>query len=375
MNRSEYKKLRLQGRNPEQVAINKHIENGNIVPIISNALRNNHIFDVDFNRDVGVAKHKTRVSDTATLNIDEELAEIWADVIDYPMPTRNRLAQIAQYNRIINRNDPQLANSEYLSFLKVYLLEIAEKDTHTSRGLIRELSSQVDRLSLTHIAHDLGYPKFDEHKDPIQMLAKLPLTTYLTTSYYDCLERVLQGEGKKPQTQICFWFGEPTNILAEHLPNPNLEPTIEAPLVYHLHGFERYPTTLVLSEDDYLDFLVKTTRDINTDKPIIPLYLREILSASCLLLLGYRLQDWDFRVLFRGLINDVPNPLRPLSVAIQLDPEEQENIRNEGDARAYLENYFGHSSFRVEWGKADVFVNNLWREWANWVKGHNYEAG
>ena len=41
------------------------------------------------------------------------------------------------------------------------------------------------------------------------------------------------------------------------MPDPLYEPTPEAPLVFHLFGLERFPETLVLSIDDYLDVLVR----------------------------------------------------------------------------------------------------------------------
>lgn len=372
MERSRLRRQRRQRRKPEQIRFNQQIKDGIVVPIIGNAIRNEHIFNLVYARRGEGAKSKQATGDLAAYStLDEKLAQAWAESIGYPLPDRNRLARVARYNRISNRNDPGLANTEYLTFLKTHLIEIADEyDEEIPKDLIEELYAQYDRFTFSHITHELGYPRFNgDIGDSLRLLASLPFRTYVTTSYYDFLERALQAEGKKPLTQVCFWSGEPSNVLEEHKPKPDYEPTQRAPLVYHLHGLERYPETMILSEDDYLDYLVRIARDTNQDEPLIPFYLREIMAASALLLLGYRLQEWDFRVLFRGIINDAPKSLRPLSLAIQLDPEEQDAIDNEHQAKEYLKQYFGEFTFRVEWGKADEYVSKLKLDYSAWEKG------
>jgi hypothetical protein len=372
MERSELRRQRRQRRKPEQIVFNQQIKDGVVVPIIGNAIRNEQVFNLIYARaGLGAQPAPANAERESFITLDERLAQEWADAIGYPLPDRNRLARVARYNRINNRNDPSLANTEYLSFLKTHLLDIADEyDEDVSKDLIEELYAQYDRFTFSHIAHELGYPKFNGvTRDSLRLLASLPFRTYVTTSYYDFLERALQAEGKKPLTQVCFWSGEPSNMLEEHRPQPEFQPTQRSPLVYHLHGLERYPETLILSEDDFLDYLVRIARDTNQEKPLIPLYLREILAESALLLLGYRLQEWDFRVLFRGIINDAPISLRPLSLAIQLDPEEQDAIDDEQQAKEYLKQYFGEFTFRVEWGKADEYVSRLKGDYTAWEKG------
>jgi hypothetical protein len=197
--------------------------------------------------------------------------------------------------------------------------------------LARDLRSQVDAFDFSDIAHQLDYPYFADARteDPLRLLAKLPLSVYVTTSYYDFMERALDSEGRHPRTQICFLFGEPSNVAPEHRPDPDIVLTPERPLVYHLHGFERYPESLVLSEDDYLGFLARVSEEgKDTKMPFVPLYLSDALAVSSLILLGYRLHDWDFRVLFRGIIRAKKgaemyrSAQGKFGLAIQLDPKE-----------------------------------------------------
>jgi hypothetical protein len=143
--------------------------------------------------------------------------------------------------------------------------------------------------------------------------------------------------------------------------DPAYEPNIDEPLVYHFLGLDTFPASMVLTEDDYLDFLVS----VSADREIVPLRINQALSDSSLILLGYQLQKWDFRVLFRGLITRKRAERRQLSIAIQLAPEAAE----EGQAdeikstQSYLERYFDQANFKIYWGDPQGFVQRLWQQW------------
>lgn len=353
-------------------ALTKRISQGKVIPIIGSAVRNNRIFDVNDDQDLGIEgvddDFNTPQSDEFGLDVDAELAEIWADMIHYPLPDRFKLARVAQFNRV-KSFDAEQAKDKYLKFLKKALLDVAEYDPEL-KDQVSDLRSQTSRLSFSQIAKDLGYPRYTNGmQDPLQVLAKLPLPIYVTTSYYDFLERALVAQDRTPRIQVCFWDDEPQDVLEEHRPDPDFVPTVENPLVYHLHGLERYPRTLVLSEDDYLDFLVKISEPTVKEKPIIPLYLRSALVSSSLMLLGYRLEGWDFRVLFRGLINARQNSQRSLSFVVQLAPDVVSDVLTsseaKNEARQYLQAYFG-DMFKVEWGDSEKFISRLWQHWRTW---------
>jgi hypothetical protein len=205
--------------------------------------------------------------------------------------------------------DNAQAKRGYLQFLKTYLLDIAEEDDEIA-DLVYDLRMDIDNLSFADIAVQLEYPLFEDprREDPLRLLAQLPLPIYVTTSHHDFLERALEAEKKTPRTHVCFLFGEPMGVEDKYRIAPDIEPSAESPLVYHLHGIEHYPQSLIISEDDYLDFLVRVLderREV-TD-PFIPQRLSVALSQSSILLLGYRLHDWDFKVIFRGLIKTKPS--------------------------------------------------------------------
>src|SRR5207247_9937895 len=57
---------------------------------------------------------------------------------------------------------------------------------------------------------------------------------------------------------------------------------------------------LIITEDDYIEFLTVATRK---DDPVgVPLLIESELVDSTLLFLGYSLEDWDFRTIYKGLI-------------------------------------------------------------------------
>lgn len=339
----------------------ERISDGQLIPIISNAVNFDQIFDIDDDHIIGVSIGKEdRISE---LTIEEQLTETWATRIGYPLAEQYRLARVAQYNRVVKSHDDLEAKARFLYFLKDLLLFLAEEDSQVEVGTVNELRKELGQLSFAEIARELDYPKFKKGQvDPLRVLAQFNLPIYITTSYFDFMERALIAVGRKPRTQICFWAGQPVEYAHEsHHIDSNFVPNADHPLVYHLFGLESYPESLVLSEDDHLDFLAKISHGTSQKKPILPLYLRKALTQSSLLLLGYRLQDWDFRILFRGIISGTPSSLRKFSLAIQLDPRSQQKIVSADEARRYLQKYFGACNFNVEWGTTISFVRQLWQ--------------
>ena len=261
---------------------------------------------------------------------------------------------MAQYKRAISKDDER-AKVDYLRFLKESVLKLARMKG-ADVDLLVELRAQIDESTFSDLCQELEYPRIPAGKnDPLSILARLPLPIYLTTSYHDFLERSLVREGKNPRTQICFWSGETVDVAKEHETDHDFEPTVDRPLVYHLLGLERYPTSIAISEDDYLDFMARVILDTDTFDPVIPLYIRDALSSSSLLLVGFRLHDWDFRVLFRGVIRPRQAANRMRGLIIQLTPEQQYPLVDAQKAREYLGNVFRSDEFQRGMGRRPWF--------------------
>jgi SIR2-like domain len=194
-------------------------------------------------------------------------------------------------------------------------------------------------------------PDFGRQGEPHGVLADLPLPVYITTNFDDFMLQALRHRGKAPMQDICRWNAHPALVYGPPVLDPAFQPTPANPLVFHLHGHFGIPESLVLTDDDYLDFLVAISRN----ESLLPHQIKRALAGSSLLFVGYRLADWDFRVLHRGLVMAGEQSLRRLSVTVQLPPSDE--------GRRYLDKYFQTMNLRVYWGTAEEFVMELGDRW------------
>ena len=210
---------------------------------------------------------------------------------------------------------------------------------------------------ISEIINNSGYPKFDDPDEPHAVLANLPLPLYITTDYDDFMYRALEKTGvKRPKLFVNRWndFSKPETDVADELVAPDINPTKENPAVYHFHGHKDQLHTMVLTEDDYLDFLVRVSRD----PTLIPPRIQHALAGTMLLFIGYSLNDTNFRVIFRGLIESIQKNIRKTSVTVQVAPDQPKVVK-------YLTKYFDAAGIRVYWGTARDFVHELKQRWDN----------
>jgi hypothetical protein len=141
---------------------------------------------------------------------------------------------------------------------------------------------------------------------------------------------------------------------------PGYRSTAQRPLVYHLFGHLQEPASLILTEDDYFDYLIGVTGN----KDLIPNEVLRALTDTALLFLGFRMDDWNFRVLFRSVMQREGRVRRRgyAHVAVQIDPEEGRILEPER-ARRYLESYFQDDNVNIYWGSAEDFVQKLQQLW------------
>ncbi len=264
-----------------------------------------------------------------TLPLGSEIARRWAKSNKYPLADADNLPAVAQFLAV--DRDPAYPKDEI-----VRLFEGVEP------------------------------PPFDRDDEPHGVLAELPLPVYITTNYDDFMVQALKKRDKDPKREICRW-----NVLVRDEPSifesqPGFQPTTANPVVFHLHGHSGITESLVLTEDDYLDFLVNLSKDSDLLEPRI----QRALTGTSLLFIGYSLADWDFKVIFRGLVKGMEGSLRRMSVSVQLlppateedaPPEAQEEKQER--VRSYLDQYFGGMDVRVYWGTAREFAAELRRRW------------
>jgi len=204
-------------------------------------------------------------------------------------------------------------------------------------------------------------PDFTGADEPHGTLASFNLPVYMTTNYDDFMVRALAAKPneKEPRREVCRWYADLKRIPSVFETQPGYWPNVANPLVFHLHGYDKDADSCVLTEDDYLKFLTNIARDPN----LLPPCIQEAISASTLLFIGYRLADWNFRMLFQMLR---PDP-QYISVAVLLPPGPNEP--SPAAAQEYLEQYYAAMKLRVFWGTAREFAGELRSRWGAFCTG------
>lgn len=249
------------------------------------------------------------------LPLGSEIARAWSDKYKFPLANPDNLIEVAQYLAILH-GDPWVPKSLLLEEFK-------------------------RRKELDFAAPD----------EPHGVLAELPVPLYLTTNYDDFMVQALTRRQKRPRREVCRWCDalqdQPTIFDSQFEFHP------ANPVVFHLHGQDTIPESLVLTEDDYLTFLTNMSRDSN----LIPLPIQASLATSSCLFIGYRLADWNFRVLFQSLRAS----LKSMNVAVLLPPGD--SAENRKRAKDYLNRYYKSLDLRIYWGTARDFCRELRQRW------------
>jgi hypothetical protein len=267
---------------------------------------------------------------------------------------RESLPQVAQYLTINQyQRAPYDELEEYLQ---------GEIQSRFSDSLPNDL--RQGRVPLEKLVEAVGARlRQDYPYEPHQALAQLPLPIYITTNPDGLLSAALKAAGKDPQIVLCPWNEYIEQIESIYDREPDYFPTSERPLVYHLFGQIDEPDSIVLTEDDYFDFLIGVTGN----KDLIPSAVRRALADTALLFLGFQMDDWNFRVLFRSILSQQGGSRRDryAHIAAQIEPEEGRNLEPER-ARSYLENYFAKGAdISLFWGSPEDFIKELISRWAD----------
>lgn len=124
-----------------------------------------------------------------------------------------------------------------------------------------------------------------------QNLAHLPFYLTITTTPDNMLKVAMEKEGKKPTIKRYHFNGN----------NPRQVEmgTIEKPLIFYLYGMVDEPNSLVITENDLLDFLVSI---ISEKRPMPKNVLNELRDESkSFLFLGFGFRNWYLRILLHVL--------------------------------------------------------------------------
>jgi hypothetical protein len=257
-----------------------------------------------------------------TLPLGAAVSKLWARKYGYPFDDDRNLARVAQY---------------------------------VSSVAVGAGAKLLISTSIKKIAND----RLTDVSSPHRVLASLRLPLYITTNYDSFMSQALSVElGSKPdavKVALCNW-----HLARKKRIKADLQPTSEAPVVFHLHGHFSDPNSIVITEDDYLEFMSL----IVARKNLIPTAVEEAFGNSAFLFIGYALEDINFKVIFQKLAQYFPANSYT-HAAVQLNPRRKEReptvdeLKRVNAQVRYLEGRFEKLKIKIYWGTAQKFVNEL----------------
>ncbi len=215
------------------------------------------------------------------------------------------------------------------------------------------------------LLNKMTLPNLNDVNEPHRILARLQLPIYVKTTYDNFMLEALKKEHRDGRREICRWnkyIDVPSVLTTDYWPTP------ANPLVFHFYGNLDSPNSLVLTEDDHLDFLANLSRT----ESLIPRDLQTALTNTSLLFLGYRFSDLDFRVMLRSLARYLRKNLygqtkanisvQLLAVGQDLPPQKLELVEK------YLSEYCGQLTITTCLMTCQEFLGELQRRWTEFSR-------
>lgn len=160
----------------------------------------------------------------------------------------------------------------------------------------------------------------------VETIAKLPFKLIITTNYDRLMERALEDESRDFKVVVqSLERTDNTSYVKQRLDELA---GYDGCIIYKIHGTfngrtkydiiqmgKTEETSIIITEDDYIKFL--TQIDKHEHQLGVPRQISGKFTYSTLLFLGYSLEDWDFRTIYKGLIEPLPKHQARRSFAIQ----------------------------------------------------------
>jgi hypothetical protein len=218
---------------------------------------------------------------------------------------------------------------------------------------------------LSMILKSMHRPNFKapEYKNTVYaVLADLNLPIYVTTNYDHLMEEALISNGKEPKSEFCRW-NKSVIEFSKRAEIPFLSddrtyvPSSANPLVFHLHGDMDYPLTMVLTEQDYLDFIFNMST-LDRNPIMISPIIRKSFATSSQLFIGFTLNDANSRILFRSVAGFLSIVEPPYTIAVMPSPYTNRNGENVTKTKNYLNDY-ARNIFRLKIHWSDPFLFSI----------------
>jgi len=146
----------------------------------------------------------------------------------------------------------------------------------------------------------------------LRALAELDFPLVITTNYDQLFESALIAAGKQPRVAVY---------------TPNLEatadyrdpPTAQSPVVFKIHGDILRPETIVITDEDYIQFVLRMSNKEPYDP--VPLTVKYQLTRQTTMFVGYSLIDYNLRLLFKTLRWKIDSASVPEMYSVDYHPD------------------------------------------------------
>ncbi len=160
----------------------------------------------------------------------------------------------------------------------------------------------------------------------VRALAELDLAFFATTNYDQLLEDALRSHHKRPCVST---YHKDSKAQTDDYVGDKTDPTPEEPFLLKFHGDIDQPESLVITDEDYIDFLLRMG-DKEPFNPVPPVF-RYAFARYTTIFVGYSLLDYNLRLLFKTLRWNVDKARMPKTFAV--DPYPDRLIRDVYDDR------------------------------------------
>lgn len=223
--------------------------------------------------------------------------------------------QEQQLSEMLSRHLASLLDAEQIAY---------DRDSASDLSYIAQRFLAMPRIRRIDLEDEVAefYRKHVHHVPEVyQQLGRLPFFMAVNLAPEDFMARAFRAAGKAGTQALHYNFRKERNA-------PIDAPTPAKPLVYNLLGALTDPESLVLSQEDRVEFI----KNVVKSNPGIPnAVMSHFDSRKTYVFLGFNLENWDYRLLCDALQLGKDNmTFSPDATAHALTPE----------ARSFYEDHF-----------------------------------
>ncbi|MDQ6807314.1 MAG: SIR2 family protein [Actinomycetota bacterium] len=190
----------------------------------------------------------------------------------------------------------------------------------SDRNLQRVALCYERELTRKRLVEEIKLAVDDESKPSaaVRALAELPFPLVMTTNYDTLFERAVQRDGVDKRPQVGIY--NPRRFEPTRDYSGVGDPTAERPFVFKMHGDVTAPDSLVVTDEDYITFILRMNDAEGLMHPVPQTFLYRLNKVPTLFV-GYGLLDFNLRLLFRTMRWKLDPAARPESYAVDKSPD------------------------------------------------------